>query len=158
MLWSPDLPKLRWPYTPSTGCGRALRVGWASECWKRLWMSNTLSKNPKCYWSSRERIELCWWLSLSFPESVSQSLIYWGWVGGWGTGTWHPKKPHPKTWNTPFPLFWGLEEWNGSLSINSPKTNLWGRWCQSRGFCRGSVGEPICQYCSCCFSNAFTNW
>lgn len=70
----------------------------------------------------------------------------------------HLLEHHPQTWNTPYPLFWDLEGWNGSLSINSLKTNLWGRWCQSRGFCRGSVGEPICQYCSCCFSSAFTNW
>lgn len=41
--------------------------------------------------------------------------------------------------------------------INSPKTNLWGRWLQSRAFCKESVGEPICQYCSYYFSNAFTN-
>lgn len=40
------------------------------------------------------------------------------------------------------PTFLSLKDWNEWLSINSQKTNLWGRWLQSTGFCRESVGQP----------------
>ena len=87
MLPSPDLPTLQWPTPQALAEGEGCPWAGASELWKQLWTSKTLSKNPKHYWSSRERSELHWWRSLfSWKYEPRLSLL--------GGNTPKPEIPH----------------------------------------------------------------
>lgn len=146
MLQSSDFPKLPRPKHP------------------RWWLMMSITSGLELQSSGSCSGHLTRW---GEPANVTEALENFSWkceskfnlLGG-GVGAWlgNKKNPTPKP---EMPHVHFFDVWKTEmdhLSINSQKTNLWGRWCQSRGCCRGSVGKPICQYCSCYFSNAFTNW